>query len=119
MSEPKTYDLSQTIVDSMSGEPITREVKGKKEPMTARDVIVQSFKIRVQQDQLTDDEIAFNRKICRKLEKAEDLTKIPLKATAVVKIKQRAKIPVYPYDVTMQIWEIFDGHPTQAEMDEV
>ena len=122
-----TFDLSKVIYDTNTNEQWYREDKknldaeGKptKVDMTAKDIILQAFKVRLQSDNLSEEDVNFNRKICKKLSKSENVAEIALKSKAVNAIKSRIRAVSFPYDVVMQIIDIFDGEPTQAELDEV
>lgn len=121
-----TYDFSPIAMDTVANEPYTKMIPSKdnkeekiKVALTLRDIIVNSLKIRTQNDNFTEEEVNFNRKLVKKLTQAEDLTAIPLKSKAISVIKARFKQPFFPHDISYQILDAIDGEPTTAELDEV
>lgn len=125
MTEQKGYDLSKTIIDSATNEPWFITLKAKdaegnplKKNMTAKDIILQALRVRAQEDKLSESDISFSRKICKKIE-ASDASDVKLKSKAVQTIKERVRLVISSYDAVHQIMDAFDGDPTQAELDEV
>lgn len=112
--ECKTYDLSVLATDPTG----TINISENDKLLTIADMIVRAFRVRIQDEKLDEASLNFNRKIVKKIEKAEDKSQVSLKSKTIEAIKQRCSIVYYPA-VYFQIAEIFDGEPTTAQLDEI
>lgn len=119
MSEEKakavTYDLSALVLNPVDLQPVTQAGV----PSTIRDCIVTAFKMPTEKSKnMSEGDLNFRRLVVLKLERATDLTEVPLKSKAVQLIKDTVRDYWIP-GIVMQIYGTFDGEPTQAQMDDV
>lgn len=113
------YNLTGKVYSPADEQAMT--IGNPPRPMCIRDAIVTAFKMPVsQEEKISEADLNFNRKIIKKLSKAsmEELESMPLKSKAIEAIKNRCR-QYYVAGVSMQIYDVFDAEPTQAEMDEV
>jgi len=124
-----TYKMDFIIINPATEKPMTIGGKQVLNPqtgevtlqggreMTAVDAIVTAMKMGLEHEKISEDDLNRNRKIVKKL-LASDPAAVHLKSKAVEAIKARCRQYFIP-GVSMQILDIFDSEPTQAELDEV
>lgn len=111
-----TYDLTKIMIDPNTEEPM-KNAKGQ--PLSAWETIVASLKMKTEDgEKLPEDEINFRRKIIKKISSTEDKSAVPLKAKAVTAIKEQAR-KFFIAGVVMQIFDVFEGEFTQAQLDDI
>lgn len=110
-----TYDLSGVVINPVDEKPMT--VGG--EVSDIRKAIITAFKMAAgEQEKVSEDDLNFRRKIIKKIKMAEDLTAVPLKSKAVQAIKEQVRKYYIP-GVAMQIYDVLDGEPTDASLEDV
>lgn len=110
-----TYDLTKIVTNPADDSPMTH----KNVPMSVGDAIIMALKMPTEQgEKLSEDDVNFRRKIAKKIASAEDKSAVALKSKAVSAIKDQVR-KYYIAGVAMQIFDVFEGEFTQAQLDDI